>query len=260
MQSARIGVDLASLRQPFKQALLTAARLGVAAVEIDGRNELFARNLTGTAVRQLRKMLEDLNLRVCAVGFHTRRGYYVPDGLDARVAATKRMMQLAYQLGAPLVVNQVGQVPANADDPNWSLLIDVLGDLAKFGQHVGAVLAAETGTESGSDLRRLLEAIPSGFVAADLNPAKLITQGFAPREAVEQLRPWIRHVHATDGTRDMARGRGTEVPLGQGSADLPELIGALESDDYRGYFTVQCPAGDSRLEEIQQAVNYLKRL
>ena len=42
------------------------------------------------------------------------------------------------------------------------------------------------------------------------------------------------HVHATDGTRDLAHGRGIEVQLGRGLAEFPELLGILEEHQYRG--------------------------
>ena len=42
--------------------------LGAEAVEIDARNELRPEEMSQTGVRQLRKMLEDLNLRVSAIG------------------------------------------------------------------------------------------------------------------------------------------------------------------------------------------------
>ncbi|MHB8970297.1 MAG: sugar phosphate isomerase/epimerase family protein [Pirellulaceae bacterium] len=260
MQHFRIGIELASLRQPFKQALHTAARLGAQAVEIDAQQEIFSAELSQTALRQLRKTLEDLNLRVGAVSFHTRRGYDVVDNLERRVAATKKTLHLAYQLGASLVVNQVGTVPPEPHGPRWDLLLETLTDLGRYGERVGAFLAAETGTESGADLKRLVDALPSGFVAVDLNPGKLIVNGFSPREAAEQLGPHIRHVHASDGVRDLARGRGIDVPLGQGSAEFPELLGILENYEYRGCLTVQGGASDDPAEEIAQAIKYLKRL
>ena len=41
--------------------------------------------------------------------------------------------------------------------PEWDLLVQVLADLGRHGQRVGAVLAAETGSESGADLARLIQ-------------------------------------------------------------------------------------------------------
>ena len=44
----KIGIQTRSLRQPFKQAIRTAARLGADGVEIDARNELRPGELSGT--------------------------------------------------------------------------------------------------------------------------------------------------------------------------------------------------------------------
>ena len=54
MPRLKIAVQLASFRQPFRQALHTAARLGVAGVEIDARNQLPPEVLSRTGVRQIR--------------------------------------------------------------------------------------------------------------------------------------------------------------------------------------------------------------
>src|SRR6185436_5644226 len=100
MLQIKLAVELASLRLPLKKGLLTARELGAEAVEIDLRNELTPDDLSRTGVRQLRKMLDDLNLRISAVAFRTRRGYAALEDLEARIDATKRAMQTAYELGA----------------------------------------------------------------------------------------------------------------------------------------------------------------
>ena len=51
MLQIKVAIELASLQLPFKQALLTAARLGAEAVEIDGRNELAVIRICETYVR-----------------------------------------------------------------------------------------------------------------------------------------------------------------------------------------------------------------
>ena len=256
----KIGIQLASLRQPFKQALLTANRLGAQAVEIDARRELKPVELTQSALRQIRKTFEDLNLRVSAVRYQTRRGYDVADALEDRVAGTKSAMKMAQMLGSAVVVNQVGRVPQKTDSPEWNLLVQALTDIGNYGQHYGALLAAETGTESGADLARLLAAIPQGTIGVDLNPGNLIVNDHSPLEVVETVGDAILHVHASDGVRDLARGRGIEVPLGRGSADYPALLGALEERNYRGYFTIQRTGAEDPVFESGQAVNYLRSL
>jgi sugar phosphate isomerase/epimerase len=258
--AVKIAVQLASLRLPLRKALIAAAQMGASAVEIDARGEVRPHELSGTALRELRRLLDDHNLRVSAVGFQTRRGYDVPDELDRRVTATKAAMKMAADLRAPLVVNQVGTVPREPSGRSWETLVQALSDLSVYGQHAGALLAAQTGTESGADLARLIAALPEGGIGADLDPGNLIVNGFSPLEAVETLGPHILHVHATDAVRDLARGRGLEVPLGRGTADFAALLGALEDRQYRGYFTIARRDCENPEFEIAEAVKYLKNL
>jgi sugar phosphate isomerase/epimerase len=256
----KIGIQLKSLRLPFRQALEAARDLGATAVEIDARNEVRPQQMTGTALRQLRKMLEDFNLRVCAVGYPTRRGYDVEEDITRRVEGTKAALRLAHDLGASVVINQVGRVPSDPSERSWQLLVDVLSELGRHGEHVGALLAAETGSESGADLARLINALPSGTVGVNFDPGNLIVNGFSAAESLASLGSHVLHVHAKDGVRDLAIGRGVEVPLGRGSADFPALLGMLEERDYRGYFTIERSGGADPRGEIAQAVQYLKNL
>jgi sugar phosphate isomerase/epimerase len=256
----KIGIQLASLQLPFKKALHTAAQMGAQGIEIDARTELRPREISHTGIRQLRKMLEDLNLRVCAVRFQTRRGYHVAEDLDRRVAASKEVLRFAYALGAPVVVNQVGEIPADEESTEWGLLLQALADIGNCGQRVGSLLAADTGSEEGSDLARLIRALPTGALGINLDPGGLIVHGFSATEATRELAPYVLHVHARDGVRDLARGRGLETPLGRGSVDFPELIGTLEEQGYRGFFTIQRERSDNPIEEIHQAAQYLSRL
>ncbi|HEX3998161.1 MAG TPA: sugar phosphate isomerase/epimerase family protein [Pirellulales bacterium] len=260
MPALKIGIAIASLRQPFAKALFTAASLGATAVEIDARTDLKPAELSQTGLRQLRKMLDDRGLRVSAIAYPTRRGYQIAEQLEARVAGTKEAMKLAYALGTSVVVNQVGRVPAESSGEEWNLLVEALTDLGRFGQHTGAQLAAQTGTESGADLARLIAALPAASIGVDLDPGSLLANDFSPIEAVEALGPHVVHVHATDGVRDLARGRGLEVPLGRGSADYPAILSRLEESGYRGWFTIFRRAAADPVAEIGAAVQYLQSL
>lgn len=260
MLELKVGIQLASLQLPFKKALHIAAELGANGIEIDARNDLKPRDLSRTGLRQLRKTLDDRNLRVCAVGFQTRRGYDVLDDLDRRVEATKQAMQFAYDLGAAVVINQVGQIPAEPNDPQWDLLVQVLTDIGRFGLRVGATLAVETGTEDAETLQRLLDVLPDGSIGINLDPGNLIINGFSATAAAKRLGQHVIHVHAKDGVRDLAQGRGLETQLGRGAADFPEILGILEEHEYRGYFTIERQHASDPILEIGQAVQYLRNL
>jgi sugar phosphate isomerase/epimerase len=260
MGPLKIGVQLKSLRLPFRQAVPVAARLGAAAVEIDARGELRPGELSQTGLRQVRKLLEDHRLSVCAVGFATRHGYADRENLEARIEATKAALRFAFDLRAPVVVNHVGRIPSESTGPEWELLTSVLRELGTAGQMVGARLAAETGSEPPADLARLLDALPEQTVGVNLDPASLIGGGQSPRAAVELLGPRILHVHARDGVRDLAHGGGLETALGRGACDFAELAGALAEHDYRGYFTVERTTSDDPLADVGQAVEFLQGL
>ena len=259
MLQIKVGIQLASLRLPFKQGLLTAARLGADAVEIDLRHELRPEELSRTGIRHVRKMLEDLNLRVSCASFRTRRGYDAADGLDRRIEATKDALRTAYELGSTVVVNHIGRVKSD-DSQSLELMRQALADIGRHSQRVGTTLAAETGTESGADLLKLIQSLPPGAIGVDLHPANLILHNHAPREAASALAEHVLHVHAADATRDLAQRRNIEVPLGRGTAEFPELLAILEEHHYRGYITIERRQCDDPIFEIGQAAQYLRNL
>lgn len=261
MLQIKVGVQLASLRLPFKKALLTAAQMAAEAVEIDLRNQLKPEELSRTGIRQVRKMLDDLNLQVSCASFRTRRGYAVADGLDRRVEATKEALRIAYALGTNVVVNDVGRIPpVGEEQTEWDTLRDALADIGRSGQRVGATLAAETGSESGEELLRLIRALPEGALGVDLHPGNLILHGYSPQEAARALAEHVLHVHAADATRDLGERRNIEVPLGRGNAEFPELLAVLEEQRYRGYITIERREAADPIYEIGQAVQYLRNL
>jgi sugar phosphate isomerase/epimerase len=255
----KIAIQTRSLRQPFKQAIRMAARLGAEGVEIDARNELRPGELSGTGLREFHKLLDDLNLRVSAVAFPTRRGYDEAQDLERRVEATQAAMRMARELRAGVVINRVGRVPDQANDSRFVRMVEALTAIGAYGERVGARLAAQTAGEPPHDLARLLAALPEHSVGIDLHPTGLIFGGQSPREAVEMLGSHVLHVHACDAVRDAA-GRANEAELGRGTADLPELLGQLTEFDFRGWVTIERRDSADPVTEFENAVAYLRAL
>jgi len=246
---------------PLKQGLAAASSLGASAIQIDAGTDVRLSELSSTGVRQLRKMIADFDLRIAAIRFQTRRGYDCAEGLSRRIDATKDVMSIAYQLGAPLVINQIGNVPDSVDDERFQGLAAVISDLGRHGTRVGTLLAAETGTESGQALARLLETDENAFVAAALNPGKLIVNRFDLDDAVSALAERIHIVIASDGVIDLAAGRGVQVPLGQGTSDYPALLAKLEQRSFKGNFVVGDElASPESYQRAAEAIQYLKNL
>ncbi len=256
----RISIELASLRQPLKRALATASQLGADAVEIDARNELRPTSMTATGLRQFRKMLEELRLKVSSVSFPTHRGYDVEDDLDRRIEATKRAMDFAYSLGARVVTNAVGRIPSEETAGSGSTLREALTDIGRHGQHCGAFLAARTGSEDPALLQQLIDSLPDGSLFVDFDPGNLIVNGFSAADGLAVLSREILHVHACDGVRDLAQGRGLQVPLGRGSVDFCALLAGLDQGGYRGYLTIARRQAEDPVSEIGDAISYLREI
>ncbi len=259
MPGLRVGVQLTGLRLPFKEALHAAANMGADAIEIDARYELRPSDLVGTALRQVRKLLEDLNLRVASIRYPTRRGYECEEELERRIDGTKQAMRMAHDLGANVVVNQVGLIPDSPEDPSFQLMRTVLSDLGAYSHRVGAFLGCETGAEPISRLSSLVDSLPDGSVGVVLNPGNLLVNGFDLQD-LPSIAKHVMLVHAKDGVKDKARGRGTEVPLGRGMAEFPEIIAILEEFHFSGYFVVERDNAKHPIEDISLAVQFLKNI
>jgi sugar phosphate isomerase/epimerase len=234
--------------------------LGAAGVEIDARTELRPSDVSRTGLREFHKLLGDMGLCVSAVSFPTRRGFDVPDDLERRVLATQEAMKFAADLRSEIVIVRAGRVPSETDAGGFGRLVEAMAALGKFGERIGVRLALQTSDVSPPDLSRLLAALPEHLVGIDLQPSGLIRGGHSPQEAVETLGLHVLHVHACDAVRDAQTVEAIEVELGRGSADFPDLLGRLTEFDYCGWVTIERRESANPVEEIGNAVEFLRSL
>lgn len=260
MDTSRLSAAAVSLSRDLRTALRRARDLGLAAVELDARGGLSPDQLTQTGLRQIRKWLGDEGIVVSAVTFRTRGGYADPDRLEGRIAATKRALELAHAFGARVVLNRIGDVPPADATPQWQLLVDVLTDIALWGQRVGATLCAEAGQASPADLARLIADLPEAALGCDIVTGALLVHGHDPVAAIETLGPHIESVHATDAVAGPFAGRGRAVVLGTGQVDLPAVFAALEERAYRGWIGLEPVEERAARDELAAAIHYVRAL
>ncbi len=259
MLKLRKGIRLECLGLPFRQALPVAAELGAEGIEINAGTEIRPTELSRTAVRQIKKMLADYRLSVCCVNFPSRRGYAVADHLEQRIDATKAAMTMAWELGCQVVSNRIGEIPA-ADSSDYPYLIQALEDIGRHGSHVGAVFAARTGDQQGTELQELIQTLGPGALHVDFDPAELLIQRHDVQAAMSALSEYVVHFRARDAVRDLSRSDNVEVQLGRGSIDLPPLLAKLEERDYAGFITVQCPPTAQSQVQLAQSLEYLQNV
>jgi sugar phosphate isomerase/epimerase len=253
-------VPSSALSRDLRTALRRARDLGFRGVELDARGGLEPLAMTQTGTRQIRKWLGDEGVVVSAVSFRTRGGYADAERLEGRIAATKSALTLAHALGAGVVLNHVGDIPPDAAAPAWRLLVDVLADLGRFAQHVGAALCVEAGRAAPADLVRLMAALPEAALTCDLVTGALVVHGHDPVAAVETLAGHVASVHATDAVAGAFAGRGRAVILGTGQVDFPAVFAALEERGYRGWVGLEPVEERSARQELAAAREFLHGL
>ncbi len=260
MLQLKKSITLGSLNLPFRDALQLAAELGAEGVEINARTEVRPRELSRTGVRQIKKWLSDYNLVVSMVQYPTRRGFDDPEDLEQRIEGTKAAMKMAGELGCSFISNRLASLPT-ADQPDRQQTLEAaLHDISNFSMRSGAWLAIRTGGQTGSELAQLLETMPDGGLFIDFDPAELLMHRNPPGDTLRAIGEAVRHFRARDAVRDLSGGPTTEVQLGRGSIDFPELLGMLEEHHYSGFITVDRSAPLNPIIECGQAIEYLDNL
>lgn len=258
MPALRIGIAASSLARPLRAALQLASQFDADGVELDLRTGLPTADMTPSAVRQLHKLLEDLRLAAPAAAFPTRRGFGDPEELDRRLAATAAAIKSAAQLGARTLVLHAGRV-ADEDAPSRTLMVDSLTMLTHQADHYGLSLALIFRGEEASPAAQVLAALPQHIVGACLDPAELVAAGRDPQQVATDLRGRINHLYAGDAVPGLGAAAATPVQLGRGSVEWPELLAALEEQEYRGWATLRLRPG-GQAEELADGLAYLRTL
>lgn len=260
MDTSRLSVSSLSLSRDLRKSFRAARDLGFRAVELDARHGLAPDEVSQTGLRQIRKWLGDEGLVVSAIAFPTRGGYGDSDRLEARITATKAALKLAYELGARLVLNHVGEIPPSNEGPEWRLMVDVLSDIGTWSQQAGATLCAEAGRAGPRELARLIEALPEASLVCDIVTGSLVVHGHDPAEAIAILGSHVASVHATDAVAGAFAGRGRAVVLGTGHVDFPAVFAALEERAYQGWIGLEPVEPRDAHDELSAAMSSLGTL
>lgn len=273
-----IGVLLDSFRKPVPEAMSDAARLGAKGIQVYAtQGELSPENMTPSLRREFAARVRDQGLQISALCGDLGQGFYRPEVNPRLVEASKRILELAKDLGCNIVTTHIGVVPGDANHPRYRIMQDACGELSRFAAGMDAHFAVETGPETAATLKGFLDGLGSKGVAVNFDPANLVmVTGDDPVKAVHTLKDYIVHTHAKDGVRRYYREPEEvygvvespvvtspsfeEVPLGQGKVDFPGWLKALWDVGYRGFLTIEREVGDDPYSDIAKAMEFLNGL
>ncbi len=272
-----IGVVLDCFPGSLKERLSLAEKLGLKGVQVYGIEGEISPEMTASSRAEFKKELADRGLALSAVCGDLGHGFFDPEHNKENIERSKRILELAKELGTQVVTTHIGVVPKDPSHPRYGIMQDACGQLAEYANQLGSHFAIETGPEPADVLRKFLDTLPSDGVGVNLDPANLhMCFNCDAAEAVRILKPYIVHTHAKDGVYkkfcDSEIMYGIlplpadyqeedycgEVPLGQGGVNWREYLSALDGIGYRGFLTIERETGDDPAGDIRMAADFLR--
>lgn len=281
MRNFKLGVLLESFRMPVKEAISAATSLGLDGVQIYATTGEFApQNMTGQKKAELLSMLDAGGLEISALCGDFGMGFGDRERNTELVEKSKRVIDLAKELGTNIVTTHIGVVPADPTHERYKIMREACAELAEYADSFDAHFAVETGPETSAVLKSFLDSLNSTGVAVNLDPANLVmVTGDNPVTAVDNLSRYIVHTHAKDGvkyvdcnpeyiykvTHPMPEEFKNqllfkEMPLGKGNVPFKEYLDALEKIGYNGYLTIEREVGENPAADIKTAVEFLRNM
>ena len=273
-----IGIMMQSLRTDDRSAIEAACEMGV-----DGM-QLFAaygahspEEMTGEKRNELMDMMDSHNLKFSALCGDFGVGFWRPEMNPEYIEKSKRVIDLALELGTNIVTTHIGSIPDNPEEEKYKIMQDACFELSRYADSVDAHFAIETGPERAVVLKSFLDTLGSKGVAVNLDPANFVmVTGDDPVQAVYTLKDYIVHTHAKDGIKLLDRPASLiydvtsedeiinspafkELPLGEGGVDFDNYLKALDEVGYRGFLTIEREVGENPKFDIGNAVKFLNK-
>lgn len=273
-----IGVIIDSFRTDTASAVKKAAAVGAQGIQVYAtKGEMSPENLVGEKRSDFKKLVADNGLVISALCGDLGGGFGNRDENPERVEKSKRIIELAKELGTDVVTTHIGVVPQDSNHERYKIMQEACFELSRFADSLDAHFAIETGPETSAVLKGFLDSLGSTGVGVNLDPANLVmVTGDDPAGAVYNLRDYIVHTHAKDGKQlyykdpeivyglvkdSLVTGPSfLEVPLGEGSVDWSKYLAALEDIGYKGFLTIEREVGDNPEKDIITAVDFLKNM
>ncbi|WP_040712432.1 sugar phosphate isomerase/epimerase family protein [Paenibacillus curdlanolyticus] len=283
----KVGIIVDSFKVGVRKGLEKAKALGAEGVQIYAvEGEMDPTNLSAAARKEWRAFIESQGLQISAlVGDLGGHGFQDRAANAVKIEKSKRILDLAVELGTNVVTTHIGIVPEDRNGAVYAAMHEACEELSRYATSMNAYFAIETGPETAAHLKSFLDGLGSKGVSVNFDPANMVmVTGDDPAQGVYTLRDYIVHTHAKDGIRlrevdprliygalgfdpldhnviaQQAESGDAfrEVPLGTGSVDWMAYLQALRDIGYDGYLTIEREVGANPEADIAEAVQFLR--
>ena len=182
---------------------------------------------------------------------------------EARIADLKVGSDFAPALGVGKVITHMGFLPEFPGDPEYPAIVEAIREVAEYCKANGQYLLLETGQETPVTLLRTIEAVGTGNVGINLDPANLILYGKAnPVDALDVFGKYVMELHGKDGLYPTTgTDLGCEVKIGDGKVCFERLIPRLHEIGFDGTITIEREiSGEEQIRDIKSAKEFLEDL
>ena len=171
--------------------------------------------------------------------------------------------RFALKIGVKNVATHVGFLPENINDPEYYGIIAILRYILKKYKELGVTFLFETGQETPITLLRVIEELGGENVGINMDTANLILYGKAnSADAITVFGKYVRDTHIKDGFYPTeGKHLGVEVKVGEGLANIPEVVKRLNEVGYTGNYIIEREIkGDQQTKDIVDTLAYLKTI
>ncbi|OXM16581.1 sugar phosphate isomerase/epimerase family protein [Paenibacillus herberti] len=285
-----IGVIVDSFQVGVREGLRKAKEVGADGVQIYAvSGEMDPDRLDAANRRELREYIDSLGLTISAlVGDLAGHGFQDKKENVWKVEKSKRILDLALDLGCNIVTTHIGIVPDDENSEIYQTMLQACDEISRYASSKNAYFAIETGPERATHLKEFLDKLSTNGLSVNFDPANMVmVTGDDPVQGVYTLGSYIVHTHAKDGIKlkenvDPRKVYGMlgfeheamsheklaveaeegddfrEVPLGEGKVDWPNYLKALQDIGYTGYLTIEREVGAQPEQDIAAAVQFLR--
>lgn len=188
----------------------------------------------------------------------------VPDAY--RMKRTEEILtgaRFAARLGVKKVATHAGFLPENMNDPKYCDVLATLRYIAKECCNIGVDFLFETGQETPVTLLRFIEEIGLDNVGINMDTANLIIYGKGnSADAIAVFGKYVKDTHIKDAFYPISgKSLGREVKVGEGMANIPEVIKRLKAVGYTGNYIIEREiSGEKQTKDIIDTIAYLKSI
>ena len=180
-----------------------------------------------------------------------------------RVEEILQGADFAVKIGTPRIATHVGFLPENINDPQYYDIIATLRHIVKECENRGLCFLFETGQETPVTLLRVIEELEHKNVGINMDTANLILYGKAnSADAITVFGKYVMDTHIKDGLYPTGgKFLGKEVNVGDGMANIPEVIKRLSEVGYTGNYIIEREiSGEQQIKDVVRTIDYLRKI